>query len=169
MRADQLLESLRRLNLKPASKHAAEALGVSLRQLQRMTAGHVPVPRPVALLTISYLKRGLPNPLWNPEIEKSDAIEGNAGTLLAKMNGVPSPARSVLPEAQKIEAAAARPGLPKLPEPAPEPPIPIRSTTRRPAALSRAYIKEIADRAERKTVSERPPSPSPRNRSPKHK
>jgi hypothetical protein len=49
MRADQAVRSLNRPSLKPSSKHMAWALGVSTRHLQRLTAGDVPVPQPVAL------------------------------------------------------------------------------------------------------------------------
>jgi hypothetical protein len=108
MRADQLLKSLNHLKFKPASKHTATALGVSLRQLQRMTAGHVPVPRPVALLTISYLKHGVPNPLWNPEVEKIDVLQEASHALQEMAQAIrasSTPAPYVPPTAQKIEPA----------------------------------------------------------------
>jgi hypothetical protein len=145
MRAEQLVKSLQRLNLKPSSKHAATALGVSVRQLQRMTAGHVPVPRPVALLTISYLKHGVPNPLWNPELEKIDALK-EAATKLGKLHADMKRIETTAPKSAAIVTV-------KTPEP--ELPKPIRSRTRRPAGLSKAYIEEIADRAERKTAPPR--------------
>jgi hypothetical protein len=145
MRADQLLKSLQRLNLKPASKHAATALGVSVRHLQRMTAGHVPVPRPVALLMISYLKHGVPNPLWNPELEKIDVLK-EAADKLGKLHADMKRIETTAPKSTTIATV-------KTPEP--ELPKPIRSKARRPAGLSKAYIKEIADRAERKAATQR--------------
>jgi hypothetical protein len=150
MRAAQLVKALERLKLKPASKHTAKALGVSLRQLQRMTAGHVPVSRPVALLTISYLKHGVPNPLWNPELEKADVLQEATSKLHAMMKLAASPVPRAPPEARKIEALAPEPPIAPPQRKAPKPPMSIRSKTRRPAELSKAYIKEIADRAERK-------------------
>jgi hypothetical protein len=57
METDEFVSSLRRLGLKRASKHTAEALGISLRNLQRLVAGHVPVPNTLALLVIAYLNR----------------------------------------------------------------------------------------------------------------
>jgi len=42
------------LDLSKAGKKTAQLFGLSLRQLQRITAGKSPVPRPVALLAITY-------------------------------------------------------------------------------------------------------------------
>jgi hypothetical protein len=142
MRADQLVSLLHRLRLKPASQRAAKALGVSLRQLQRMTAGHVPVPKPVALLAIAYTKLGgVPDPLWNVDVDKVDAIASTTKRLLASnIGGAP------LPRARKIEAAP-EPITAPATAPEPEPP---RSPTRRrqPAPLTSAQIKWRADRAQ---------------------
>jgi hypothetical protein len=60
MTTEQYLHALKRLGLTPASKRTAEALGLSLRQAQRIAAGECAVPGPVALLLAMYLKHGLP-------------------------------------------------------------------------------------------------------------
>jgi hypothetical protein len=75
MRQDQFVAILHCLRLGPASKRAAEAFGLSLRQLQRITSGKSPVPGPVALLAIAYTIHGLPDPLWNPDVSRQDALE----------------------------------------------------------------------------------------------
>jgi len=74
MRTDQFLGMLHRLRLRPNSQRCAEALGLSLRQVQRITAGKAPVPRPVALLLIAYAKYGLPERLWDPDLSPEDAV-----------------------------------------------------------------------------------------------
>ena len=165
MRADQLVNLLDRLKLKPASKRAAEALGLSVRQLQRLTAGRVPVPKPVALLAIAYTKLGgVPDPLWNEDADKTDALQEITRRLLASRKyqpEAPEPAPATTPELPTIVVSRGAP-LPTAPqiEAAPEPP-PIRSTTRRrqPAPLTPAQIKWRADRAQ--TRSEGKPVEAP--------
>jgi hypothetical protein len=78
MRTKQFLAMLRRRDLPPNGRRTAAALGLSLRQLQRISAGQAPVPRPVALLLIAYAKYGVPNPLWNPDRNVEDAITAAA-------------------------------------------------------------------------------------------
>ena len=56
MTTKQYLAALRRLDLTPAGKATAEALGLSLRQCQRIAAG-APVPGPVAKLLALLLDR----------------------------------------------------------------------------------------------------------------
>jgi hypothetical protein len=82
MTNDQFCASLKRLNLKRAGTRTAAALGLSMRQLQRITAGHAPVSSTLALLVISYLKRGgIPDPLWNPDLSQIDVIMQAAAKL----------------------------------------------------------------------------------------
>ena len=83
MRTDQFRDLLRRCRLLPNSKHTARALGLSLRQLQRIAADTTPVPRPVALLLIAYAKRGgAPSPLWDPDRDTAGAFsEAMAETI----------------------------------------------------------------------------------------
>jgi len=54
------LKSLAKLDLTPASKQTAAALGLSLRQCQRIAAGDCAVPEPVAKLLACYIEHGLP-------------------------------------------------------------------------------------------------------------
>ena len=61
MSAHQYLAALRRLGLTPASRDTARALGLSVRQCQRIAAGGA-VPGPVASLLGMYLRHGLPTP-----------------------------------------------------------------------------------------------------------
>jgi hypothetical protein len=84
MRTDQFMELLGRLELGRASQRTAKAFGLSVRQLQQITGGRAPVPRPVALLAIAYTKFGLPNPLWNP-----DAPPRNAAQRLVSRRSAP--------------------------------------------------------------------------------
>jgi hypothetical protein len=75
MRQDQYLNLLGRLHLKPHSRRCAAALGLSVRQAQRIAAGEAPVPRPVAMLVIAYTKLGgVPDQLWDPDRHKTDLI-----------------------------------------------------------------------------------------------
>jgi hypothetical protein len=69
MRTDQFVALLARVKLKPSANRTAEALGLSLRQLQKIVAGDSPVRRPVALLAIAYAKHDVPNPLWDPDVD----------------------------------------------------------------------------------------------------
>lgn len=59
MTTKQYLAALKKLALTPAGQATAAALGLSLRQCQRIAAGG-PVPEPVALLLAMYLRHGLP-------------------------------------------------------------------------------------------------------------
>ena len=61
MTTAQYLAALQRLGLTPAGKATAAALGLSLRQCQRIAAGAV-VPRPVALLLMEYLRSSVECP-----------------------------------------------------------------------------------------------------------
>jgi hypothetical protein len=162
MRADQLVNLLHRLKLKPASKRAAEALGLSVRQLQRLTAGTVPVPKPVALLAIAYSKlEYVPNPLWNLDADRTDAIEEVSRRAHATLKyravapAPPLPSPTVAPEPTLVVSRGApfptapEPAVVQAPEPqreppkaepAPEPP-PIRSTTRRRPVIQYAAKK----------------------------
>lgn len=55
----QYLDSLKKLGLTRASKETADALGLSVRQVQRIAAGQ-DVPETVAKLLRMYLEHGLP-------------------------------------------------------------------------------------------------------------
>lgn len=59
MTTKQYLAALKKLDLTPAGQATAKALGLSLRQCQRISAG-APVPEPVALLLAMYLTHGIP-------------------------------------------------------------------------------------------------------------
>lgn len=59
MNTDQYLKALRKLNLTPASKLTAGALGVTLRTVQGYAAGGT-IPEPIAKLLRCYLAHGLP-------------------------------------------------------------------------------------------------------------
>lgn len=50
MNTNQYLTALRALDLTPSSKKTAEALGLGIRQCQRIAAGDARVPEPVAIL-----------------------------------------------------------------------------------------------------------------------
>lgn len=58
MTTKQYLAALKKLGLTPAGRGTAEALGLSLRQVQRIAAGQA-VPETVALLLRMYLKHGI--------------------------------------------------------------------------------------------------------------
>jgi hypothetical protein len=98
MRAEQFRGILNKLRLQPASKRAAKAFGVSLRTLQRITAGGNQVPTPVALLAIAYSKYGLPDPLWNPDVSHGDKIKEATANILKSMAPLP-PVQGELPSA----------------------------------------------------------------------
>jgi hypothetical protein len=60
MTTKQYLAALKKLGLSPASKATADALGLSVRQCQRVAAGQ-PVPETLAKLLTMYLEHGLPS------------------------------------------------------------------------------------------------------------
>lgn len=53
------LAALRQLDLTVAGKRTAEALGLSLRQCQRIAHAQAPVPGPVEKLLKLYMKHGI--------------------------------------------------------------------------------------------------------------
>lgn len=55
------LKALAKLNLTPASRATAAALGLSLPSIQRIAAGRQAVPPTVALLLAMYVTHGLPD------------------------------------------------------------------------------------------------------------
>jgi hypothetical protein len=58
MTTKDYLTALRKLSLTPAGQATARALGLSLRQCQRIAAGVSPVPRPLGkLLTLALRLR----------------------------------------------------------------------------------------------------------------
>jgi hypothetical protein len=57
MTTKQYLAALKKLGLTPSGKATAEALGLSLRQCQRVAAGSVPVPEPVAIILRMVLEQ----------------------------------------------------------------------------------------------------------------
>lgn len=59
MTTKQYLAALKELGLTPSGKGTAAALGLSLRQVQRIAAGQAAVPGPVAKLLDLYRKHGL--------------------------------------------------------------------------------------------------------------
>lgn len=61
MTTEAYLAALAELSLKPASKETARALGLSVRQIQNISAGRARVPGPVALLLAMYLFHGIPD------------------------------------------------------------------------------------------------------------
>ena len=71
MTRKQYLAALNKLGLTPSGEATMAALGISLRQCQRLATGDRPVTPPVALLLAMYLKHGLPK--WVREIA-DDAI-----------------------------------------------------------------------------------------------
>ena len=60
MTKNQYLAALKKLDLSPASRATAAALGLTVRQCQRLAAGDSPIPETVALLLTMYLEHGLP-------------------------------------------------------------------------------------------------------------
>jgi hypothetical protein len=84
MTTEEFCNCLRSLKLSRASARSAAALGLSIRQLQRIAAGHAPVSPMLALLITAYQKRGgVPNPLWNPDLPKIDLIQRSTAELMA--------------------------------------------------------------------------------------
>ena len=81
-----------------ASGRTAKALGLSVRQLQRIVAGETPVSDTLALLIIAYLRRGLPEPLWNPHLSKTDVM----GQALSRFQAPPNHTEAAIAAAQKI-------------------------------------------------------------------
>ena len=77
MSTDQFRELLQRLKLAPSGQRTADALGLSVRQLQRIVSGKSPVPRPVALLAVAYTKLsgGVPDPLWDLNEESRNPMQ----------------------------------------------------------------------------------------------
>ena len=90
MRTDHFLRLLGHVKAQPAAMRTAQALGLSVRQLQRITTGKASVPKPVALLLVAYSKYGsLPDPPWDPDKEMTDyeiafAAHLRANATLAK-------------------------------------------------------------------------------------
>jgi hypothetical protein len=69
MTTEQFRDCLRQLKLSRASARSAAALGLSVRQLQRISGGHTPISSTLAMLMIAYLKRGgVPAPLWDTDL-----------------------------------------------------------------------------------------------------
>ena len=60
MTKTQYLQALKKLDLTPAGKATAEALGLSLRQCQRLASGDSPVPETVAKLLRMMVRHGRP-------------------------------------------------------------------------------------------------------------
>jgi len=56
----QYLLALEKLDLTPSAAATATALGMSVRQCQRIAAGEVEVPQPIVLLLKMYLRHGIP-------------------------------------------------------------------------------------------------------------
>jgi hypothetical protein len=57
----QFVAALKKLGLGVASQRTAKALGVGIRQCQRLAVGEQPVPPPVERLLKMYLNHGLPD------------------------------------------------------------------------------------------------------------
>jgi hypothetical protein len=60
MTTKQYHAALKELNLRPYGLETQAALGLSRRQLARLSAGDQDVPVPIALLLAMYLAHGLP-------------------------------------------------------------------------------------------------------------
>jgi hypothetical protein len=58
MTTKQYLAALKKLGLLPSARNTAKALGLSVRQCQRLAAGD-PIPDGIALLLAMYLEHGL--------------------------------------------------------------------------------------------------------------
>lgn len=58
--------ALDKLGLGVASQRTAEALGVGIRQCQRLAVGEQPMPPPLERLLMMYLEHGLPDE-YQPE------------------------------------------------------------------------------------------------------
>lgn len=63
MTMKQYHAALKKLGLTPSGKATEGALGLSLRQCQRLASGDSPVPPTVALLLKMYLRYGIPDRL----------------------------------------------------------------------------------------------------------
>lgn len=61
MTVKQYHAALKRLELPPTAARTAELLGLSVRQLKRISGGQCPVPQCIALLLAMYLRHGLPD------------------------------------------------------------------------------------------------------------
>jgi hypothetical protein len=68
MSDSQFRSALKKLGLTVASKRTAAALGMGIRQCQRLAVGEQPVPQPVERLLKMYLTHGLPDE-YRPEEE----------------------------------------------------------------------------------------------------
>jgi hypothetical protein len=66
MTTEQYLRALKRLGLTTASKATAAILGLSIRQLIRISNGDSPVPEPVAKLLAMLQRHGIPKD-WLPD------------------------------------------------------------------------------------------------------
>jgi len=60
MTKDEYIDALSELGLEPTDKLTAAALGVSIRQCQRIAIGERGITGTIALLLQMYLKHGLP-------------------------------------------------------------------------------------------------------------
>lgn len=62
MTIKQYLAALKKLGLTPAGQATAEALGLTVRQCQRIASGENEISGTIAKLLAMYLKHGLPAP-----------------------------------------------------------------------------------------------------------
>lgn len=60
MDTQEYLNALEKLRLPVAAKRTADALGMSVRGIQKIAAGDVRVPGPVDRLLVMYRRHGLP-------------------------------------------------------------------------------------------------------------
>lgn len=60
MTTPQYLAAIKRLGLTPAAQKTARVLGLSIRQLIRISNGDSPVPTPVAKLLFMLERHGIP-------------------------------------------------------------------------------------------------------------
>lgn len=72
MTRDQYLNALSQLGLSSSARATALALGLSVRQCQRLAAGHSPVPEPVAILLGVYLREAWRVTLAQPPSDGGD-------------------------------------------------------------------------------------------------
>jgi hypothetical protein len=61
MSESQFRGALKKLGLTVASQRTAAALGISIRQCQRLAVGEQPVPLPMERLLKMYVDHGLPD------------------------------------------------------------------------------------------------------------
>jgi hypothetical protein len=61
MSARMFRNALEKLGLTVAGQRTAKALGIGIRNCQRLAVGERPVPRPIELLLQMYLTHGLPD------------------------------------------------------------------------------------------------------------